>query len=118
MNKKHILAAAIASMTLFVSCADKSNQLPENPEDKQEYKDANGNTWVYNAAMMYWMMRASQNMGGGSYYYYPSSGRFTNASGATVTPPPSVASGIKSATSSSSSKPAFGATGKSRSSAA
>lgn len=116
MNKKHLLAATLASITLFVSCANNSSQLPEDPKDKQEYTDKNGNTWVYNAAMMYWMMRASQGMGGGSYYYYPNSGRFTNAAGATVTPPPSVSSGIKSATSGS--KPAFGSTGKSHSSAA
>ena len=118
MNKKHILAAAIASMSLFVSCTNTSSQLPEEPKDKQEYTDKNGNTWIYNAAMRYWMMRASQNVGGGTYYYYPNSGKFTNSAGATVTPPPSVASGIKSATSSSGAKPAFGSTGKSHSSAA
>lgn len=116
MNKKHLLAAAIASMTLFVSCTNRSSQLPEDPKDKEEYKDQNGNTWVYNAAMMYWMMRAAPG-GGGSYFYYPNTGRFTNAAGATVTPPPSVSSGIKAATSSQSSKPAFGSTGKSHSSA-
>lgn len=116
MKKKHLLATAIASITLFVSCANSSSQLPENPKDKEEYHDSNGNTWVYNAAMMYWMMRGSSAAGGGSYYYYPNSGRFTNAAGATVTPPSSVSSGIRAATSKSALKPAFGATGKSRSS--
>lgn len=115
MKKKHLLATALASITLFVSCTNSSSQLPDSPKDKEEYHDSNGNTWVYNAAMMYWMMRTPQG-GGGSYYYYPNSGRFTNASGATVTPPPSVSSGIKAATSHSTSKPAFGSTGKSRSS--
>lgn len=120
MNKKHLLAAAVVSMAMFVSCTNSSSTLPENPKDKEEYKDQNGNTWVYNAALMYWMMRGASQApnGGGTYYYYPNSGKFTNEAGATVTPPPSVASGIKSSVpSSSNNKPVFGSTGKSHSSA-
>lgn len=45
--------------------------LPENPTNNQTYRDSNGNSWIYNAMLMRWMMSSP---GGNTYYYYPSQG--------------------------------------------
>lgn len=42
-----------AGFLLFVSCVAK-DKLPENPKDKQEYRDSQGNSWIWNAMLMRW----------------------------------------------------------------
>ena len=50
MNKRHYLVAAMCLMTL-AACTQKT-ELPENPKDKEEYRDSQGNSWIYNAMLM------------------------------------------------------------------
>ena len=45
MKKRHYLVAAMCLMTL-ASCTQKT-ELPENPKDKEEYRDSQGNSWIY-----------------------------------------------------------------------
>ena len=73
---------------LFVSCVAK-DKLPENPKDKQEYRDSQGNSWIWNAMLMRWALTPS---GGGSpsYFYYPGNGSWTNSGGVKVDPPAGV----------------------------
>lgn len=117
-------SSAIAILTLMFfsscSCSTKRDRLPENPVNNQTYTDCNGNSWIYNAMLMRWMMSS----GGSTYYYYPSQGYYTNPAGVRVTPPTSVSSGITPSRSSfstttgskSTSKGAvFGSTGRSHS---
>ena len=47
MNKKQFLAAAFCLMAL-AGCTQKT-ELPENPKDQEEYRDHQGNSWIYNA---------------------------------------------------------------------
>lgn len=74
-----------AGFLLFVSCVAK-DKLPENPKDKQEYRDSQGNSWIWNAMLMRWALTPS---GGGSpsYFYYPGNGSWTNSGGVKVDPP-------------------------------
>lgn len=103
MKFRYILVSA--TILLLTSCVNKST-LPENPKDKQEYVDKNGNRWIYDYALMRWMMTP---IGGSPYYFYPSSGRWTNTSGTTVSQPTSVHSATipskASSTTNSSSRP-------------
>lgn len=119
---KYSGAIAVLTLAFFSSCSCSTNRerclLPENPVNNQTYRDSNGNSWIWNAMMMRWMMTGA---GGNTYYYYPSTGSYTNSSGVQVTPPASVRSGItpsrssfsSSTSSKSSSKGAvFGSTGR------
>lgn len=115
---KYTKLIAVATLAFFASCTSSTRQeerrLPENPTNNQSYRDNNGNNWVWNAMMMYWVMSGTR---GNTYHYYPSSGQYTNASGVRVTPPSSVTSGFRSAPAgkSSSGKAVFGSTGRSHS---
>lgn len=119
---KYSSAIAVLTLAFFSSCSCSTNRerylLPENPVNNQAYRDSNGNSWIWSAMMMCWMMTGA---GGKTYYYYPSTGRYTNSSGMQVTPPASVRSGVTPSRSSfsgstyskSSSKGAvFGSTGR------
>ena len=57
MKKRHYLVAAMCLMTL-ASCTQKT-ELPENPKDKEEYRDSQGNSWIYNAMLMRWALMPS-----------------------------------------------------------
>lgn len=130
-QKFSTLAIATATLLFFAGCSNTTshNNLPQNPKDKEEYKDESGNLWIWNAGAGYWGMSGgsysgtngiSSDNGNNSYRYYPSTGKFTNSTGTTITPPTSISSGIKSATTTSSSKSSatkgvFGSTGKSHS---
>ena len=57
MNKKTYLIAAMCMMALS-GCTQKS-ELPENPKDKEEYQDSQGNHWIYNAMLMRWALMPS-----------------------------------------------------------
>lgn len=121
------LTIATATLLFFAGCSNTTNHnnLPQNPKDKEEYKDESGNLWIWNAGSGYWGMSSGTNgissdNGNNSYRYYPSTGKFTNSTGTTVTPPANISSGIKSASTTSGSKSsatkgAFGSTGKSHS---
>ena len=114
MNKKHLLAAAIASMTLFVSCTNHSSQLPEDPKDKEEYQDSQGNHWIYNAMLMRWALMPSIANGlSTTHYYYPGTNTWRNAQGATVDPPSNIKVGTPSSSKTKGS--VFGSTGRTRS---
>lgn len=54
MNKKQFLAAAFCLMAL-AGCTQKT-ELPENPKDQEEYRDHQGNSWIYNAMLMRWAL--------------------------------------------------------------
>lgn len=86
MKKFNYFFAAV--FLLFVSCVAK-DKLPENPKDKQEYRDSQGNSWIWNAMLMRWALTPS---GGGSpsYFYYPGNGSWTNSGGVKVDPPAGV----------------------------
>lgn len=79
MKSKVILLAALA---FFASCS--SNTLPEDPKDGEKYEDKSGNSWLWNAMLMRWMVMGT---GGGNHFFYPSTGRWTNASGAATAAP-------------------------------
>ena len=57
MNKKQFLAAAFCLMAL-AGCTQKT-ELPENPKDQEEYRDHQGNSWIYNAMLMRWAWNVS-----------------------------------------------------------
>ena len=89
MNRHNFLTAAICLMTL-AGCTQKT-ELPENPADKEEYKDNQGNSWIYNAMLMRWaLMPSAANGLTSTHYYYPQSGSWTDVNGAKVDPPSSV----------------------------
>lgn len=99
---------ALGTLMFFAGCSNstkpqdkdekpetvKVDSLPSQPKDQQKYVDYNGNQWMWNAAMMCWMM--SNSGGGNSYYYYPSTGTYTDQNKNAVTPTASVSSGINS----------------------
>lgn len=99
MKKLNFLLAAGLCLSLFVSCTRKDT-LPEKPKDKQEHKDSQGNSWIYNAMLMRWALTPSGN-NGVSHYYYPGNNSWTSGSGIKTNPP----SGINASTYQSSSKP-------------
>lgn len=89
MNKRQFLAAAICLMSL-AGCTQKT-ELPDNPKDKEEYRDNHGNSWIYNAMLMRWALMPSISNGfATTHYYYPRSGNWTDANGARVNPPSKV----------------------------
>lgn len=90
MNKRHYLMAAMCLMTL-AACTQKT-ELPEDPKDKEEYHDSQGNSWIYNAMLMRWaLMPSAMNGLTTTHYYYPNTGSWTDANGTRVNAP----SGVK-----------------------
>lgn len=90
MNKRHYLMAAMCLMTL-AACTQKT-ELPEDPKDKEEYCDSQGNSWIYNAMLMRWaLMPSAMNGLTTTHYYYPNTGSWTDANGTRVNAP----SGVK-----------------------
>lgn len=90
MNKWHYLMAAMCLMTL-AACTQKT-ELPEDPKDKEEYRDSQGNSWIYNAMLMRWaLMPSAMNGLTTTHYYYPNTGSWTDANGTRVNAP----SGVK-----------------------
>ena len=112
MNRRHYLVAAMCLMTL-AACTQKT-ELPENPKDKEEYRDSQGNSWIYNAMLMRWALMPSLANGlSTTHYYYPKSGSWTDANGTRVNAP-SVVKGSPSGTNKSiSSGNVFGTTRRS-----
>lgn len=84
-----LVVSGIVGLSFFVSCAEKQH-LPEKPKDKQEYKDQQGHSWIYNAAMMRWAFMPYGSNSSVSHYYYPSSGTWTDTGGAKVSAPSNV----------------------------
>ena len=83
MNKKQFLAAAFCLMAL-AGCTQKT-ELPENPKDQEEYRDHQGNSWIYNAMLMRWALMPSMANGlSTTHYYYPKSDSWTDANGMKV----------------------------------
>lgn len=90
MNKRHYLMAAMCLMTL-AACTQKT-ELPEDPKDKEEYRDSQGNSWIYNAMLMRWaLMPSAMNGLTTTHYYYPNTGSWIDANGTRVNAP----SGVK-----------------------
>lgn len=105
MNKKQFLAAAFCLMAL-AGCTQKT-ELPENPKDKEEYRDHQGNSWIYNAMLMRWALMPSMSNGlSTTHYYYPKSDSWTDANGARVVAPSKV--NVRTKSSSKSSGSVFG----------
>ena len=112
MDKKTFLMAAMCMMALS-GCTQKT-ELPENPKDKEEYQDAQGNQWIYNAMLMRWALMPSIAIGlSTTHYYYPGTGTWRNAQGATVDPPANVKANTPASSKTKGS--VFGNTGRSRS---
>lgn len=112
MNRKHFFAAALCLMTL-AGCTQKT-ELPENPEDKEEYRDSQGNSWIYNALLMRWALMPSMANGlATTHYYYPQSGSWTDANGTKVEAPSNVNVKPASSAKSKSSGSVFGKTRRS-----
>lgn len=112
MNKRHYLVAAMCLMTL-AACTQKT-ELPENPKDKEEYRDSQGNSWIYNAMLMRWALMPSPTNGlSTTHYYYPKSGSWTDANGSRVNPPSGVKVSPSGASKSKSSGNVFGTTRRS-----
>ena len=102
MKKKSMtFAAAVIGLTMLMSACTQKQKLPQNPKDKEEYKDEEGNRWVYNSHGNFWMVYAlmnsmnNTNAGSGyyaatpSYRYYPSNNSWTNATGTAKATPSS-----------------------------
>lgn len=112
MDKRHFLIAAMCLMTL-AACTQKT-ELPENPKDQEEYRDSQGNSWIYNAMLMRWALMPSVANGlTGTHYYYPQSGSWTDANGTRVNQPSSVKMAPSSSAKSKSSGNVFGTTRRS-----
>lgn len=90
--KRFKLIVAAGFLSFFVSCTQK-DRLPENPKDKQEYKDSQGNSWIYNAMLLRWAMMPS-GANSAAYYYYPGNNTWMNSSGAKVDPPANVSKSV------------------------
>lgn len=93
MKRKLPFFVVAASLTLFLSACTSKPFLPQNPKDKEEKKDENGNRWVYNSGGGYWMVFPYNSSGyssGAAYNYYPGTGSWTNSSGIATTPPASI----------------------------
>lgn len=94
MKKIYTLAAAVIGLSMLMSACSRKQQLPQNPKDKEEYKDAEGNRWVYNSSGNFWMVYALMNSMNGSSYasspsyrYYPSNNSWTNGTGTSKATP-------------------------------
>lgn len=94
-------AAAVIGLAMLMSACTQKQKLPQNPKDKQEYKDEEGNRWVYNSHGNFWMVYALMNSMNSSnagyattpnyqcYRYYPSNNSWTNATGTAKATPSS-----------------------------
>lgn len=112
MDKRHFLAAAMCLMTL-AACTQKT-ELPENPKDKEEYRDNQGNSWIYNAMLMRWaLMPSAVNGLSTTHYYYPNTGSWTDANGTRVNAPSGVKVASPASGKSNSSGRVFGTTHRS-----
>lgn len=112
MNKRQFLAAALCLMAL-AGCTQKTD-LPQDPKDKEEYRDNQGNRWIYNAMLMRWALMPSMANGlGTTHYYYPQTDSWTDANGAKVSAPAKVNVRSKSSSTSKSSGSVFGKTRRS-----
>lgn len=111
MNKKvYIGGVTLATLMFFSSCSNSTGNrqestktitkdsvmLPRTATDGQVYRDNNGNNWMFNAMMGYWIMSSFDRNSGreNHYYYYPSTGKYQDGSGSVVVPPASVTSGV------------------------
>lgn len=110
MKKKFYLGSVtLATLLFFSSCSNctgdnqqtktvkkDSVMLPKTATDGQVYRDNNGNQWMFNAMMGYWMMSSLNRDSGreNHYYYYPSTGTYQDNTGRIITPPASVTSGV------------------------
>ncbi len=104
--------AAVCLMAL-AGCTQKT-ELPENPKDKEEYRDHNGNSWIYNAMLMRWALMPSMANGfSTTHYYYPKTGSWTDANGSRVNAPSGVKIKPSSSSSSKSSGKVFGSSRRS-----
>ena len=93
MKQKLPFFVVAAGLSLFLSPCTSKPFLPQNPRDREERKDENGNRWVYNSGGRYWMVFPYNSSGygrGAAYNYYPGSGTWTNSSGIATTPPASI----------------------------
>jgi hypoxanthine phosphoribosyltransferase len=80
----------------------------------EEYRDHQGNSWIYNAMLMRWALMPSMANGlSTTHYYYPKSDSWTDANGMKVDAPSKVNVGAKSSTKSKSSGSVFGKTRRS-----
>ena len=112
MDKKHFLVAAMCLMAL-AGCTQKT-ELPENPQDQEAYRDAQGNSWIYNAMLMRWALMPSLANGlTTTHYYYPKSGSWTDANGTRVHAPEGVKVRTSAASGAKSSGKVFGTTHRS-----
>lgn len=92
----------------LAGCTQKT-ELPENPKDQEEYRDHQGNSWIYNAMLMRWALMPSMANGlSTTHYYYPKSDSWTDANGMKVDAPSKVNVGAKSSTKSKSSGSVLG----------
>lgn len=97
----------------LAGCTQKT-ELPENPKDQEEYRDHQGNSWIYNAMLMCWALMPSMANGlSTTHYYYPKSDSWTDANGTKVDAPSKVNVGSKSSAKSKSSGSVFGKTRRS-----
>ena len=93
MKRKLSFFVVAAGLSLFLSACTSKPFLPQNPRDKEERKDENGNRWVYNAGGGYWMVYPFSSSGYASsaaYNYYPGNGTWTNSNGVKTNPPNSI----------------------------
>lgn len=93
MKKNLPFYVVAAGLSIFLSACTSKPFLPQNPKDREERKDENGNRWVYNSGGGYWMVYPYNSSGYGSaaaYNYYPGSGTWTNSSGIKTNPPTSI----------------------------
>lgn len=112
MNKRHYLMAAMCLMTL-AACTQKT-ELPEDPKDKEEYRDSQGNSWIYNAMLMRWaLMPSAMNGLTTTHYYYPNTGSWTDANGTRVNAPSGVKVSSPAGSKSKSSDRVFGSSHRS-----
>ena len=51
MNKKNNFLQLHFCLMALAGCTQKT-ELPENPKDQEEYRDHQGNSWIYNAMLM------------------------------------------------------------------
>lgn len=105
--KRSRFISAVTLVFITACTSTTQNKLPENPKDKEVYKDQGGNSWIWNAAAAAWIMKGNNGV---SYQYHPSTGHFTNSSGFRVVPPASVSG--RATGHGSSGKAVFGSTGR------
>lgn len=87
---KNLNFLLVAGLFVLSACGGKEH-LPQNPKDKEEYRDSQGNHWIYNAMLYRWaLMPSGGNASSPSYFYYPGKNSWTNANGVTVAPPSTV----------------------------